>query len=433
MLIDELDVILAGHGRRLAALQMGLKRVPTIKLEGLSEAEKLAIVISDNQNPRLSVIDDALLKSNVLDLKRLDFDLELLGFPELQLVEFVSGLGEGQQPGPGVGEGGDPDRELTEDETKSLNDAWRLLTKDWTDLVKRQAVLGFLSTSFTKGSLAVAFMRARLYRQPIQSAHTLAYTPHRILVKGDKDSLDAALKQTTDGMMASLRFVLQGQPRFDKLLGGTLGVHGCRLPGEFPADIARDLYDEFCPQGGHVLDPCHGWGGRMLGFLLSKTAAHYSGWDVDRRTFEGVREMFRDLKPFAGVVKTADTHLQPFEESKIKAASFDFALTSPPYFDVEKYGGEDSSWRRYSDFDKWVAGFYSPMLDRVAVALKPGGTFCLQVGNQSYPLEETAKTLAQRRGDLQHVETRGTKMINNYNKTETQDGEVIVVLRKIAA
>lgn len=432
MLIDEHDTILAGHGRRLAAQKMGLEEVPTITRAGLNDAQKKAIVITDNQNPTMSIIDEGLLRSEIIELKKMDFDLSILGFPELEIVEFISGLGDGQQQQPGAGEEADPDRELSEAETKALNDAWRVMVKDWASFVKRQAELGFLSTSFTKGALAVWFMRARLYGVTIPSAATLAYTPHRMSVNGDKGALEDALKQTTDGMMSSLRFVLQGQPRFDKLLGGTLAVHGCRLPGEFPIDLARDLYDEFCPQGGAVLDPCHGWGGRMLGFLLSKTAASYAGWDVDRRTFEGVRQMFRDLKQYAETPKAAETHLQPFEEAKLKAAAFDFALTSPPYFDVEKYGGEDSSWKRYSDFEKWVAGFYSPMITTVAKALKPDAAFALQVGNQSYPLEEAAKTIAARCG-LDYVETRLTDMINNYNKTEKQDGEVIVILRKRAA
>lgn len=429
MLIDEDDMILAGHGRRLAALKMGLEEVPTIKRSGLTPAQKKAIVITDNQNAAMSLWDDDMLKKEVIELKVMNFDLSLLGFNDLKLVEFVSGLGDGQQQQSDPEGDGAEDRELTEAETKLLNDAWRKMVADWASIVARQKEIGFLSTSYTKGALAVTFMRSRLYGSAIPSAATLAYTPHRIMIKGDKDSLDSALKQTTDAMMASLRFVLQGAPKFDKLVGGTLAVQGCRLPGEFPADLARDLYDELCPKGGRVLDPCHGWGGRMLGFLLSTTASHYDGWDVDRLTWEGVRLMFKDLKAFAPIAKTAATFCQPFEEAKPKANSFDFALTSPPYFDVEKYGGDDSSWKRYSDFDKWVAGFYSPMITSVAKALKPGAVFALQVGNQSYPLEETAKTIAAR-VKLDYAETRHSGMINNYNKTEKQDGEVIVLFRK---
>lgn len=429
ILVDENDTILAGHGRRLAALQAGMVEVPTIKRTGLTEAEKLAILISDNQNPRLSVIDEELLKGNVVELKRLDFDLNLLGFPDLKLVEFVSGLGDGVTPPPEAAADG-ADRELTDEETKALDDAWRTLVKEWNHLVNDHPANGFLSTSYTKGALAVYFMRARLYGSTIPSAATLAYTPHRMLIKGDKDSLDSALRQRTDSILAGLRFICQGQPKFDKLLGMTLAVQGCRLPGEFPADLARDLYDEFVTEpNGVVLDPCHGWGGRMLGFLLSKHAAQYDGYDVDPKTHRGVRELFSDLRGLAASKKGAATYCEPFETAKLKPNRYDFALTSPPYFNVEKYGGDQSSWKLYSDYDKWVAGFYAPMIQSVAKALKPGASFALQVGNQSYPLEESAKTIADGCG-LWYVETRHTGMINNYNKTEKEDGEVIVIFRK---
>jgi ParB-like chromosome segregation protein Spo0J len=43
ILIDECDVLIAGHGRLRAARQLGLAEVPTIILEGLSEAQKKAL------------------------------------------------------------------------------------------------------------------------------------------------------------------------------------------------------------------------------------------------------------------------------------------------------------------------------------------------------------------------------------------------------
>lgn len=429
MIIDEDNMILAGHGRAMASQNLGLADVPVIVRAGLSPAQKRAIVIADNQIAANAGWDDSLLKIEIAELKRLDFDLNLLGFPDLKLVEFVSGLGDGVTP-QAEPEAGGVDRELTDEEAKTLNDAWRLLVKDWARFVASFPAHGFLSTSYSKGALAVYFMRARLYGQAIPSAATLAYTPHRMLIKGDKDSLDSALKQSTDSMMAGLRFICQGQPKFDKLLGMTLAVQSCRLPGEFPADLARDLYDEFVMEPNSVvLDPCHGWGGRMLGFLLSKHAAQYDGYDVDPKTHRGVRELFADLRGLAASKKGAATYCEPFETAKLKPNRYDFALTSPPYFNVEKYGGDQSSWKLYSDYDKWVAGFYAPMIQSVAKALKPKAAFALQVGNQSYPLEESAKTIADGCG-LWYVETRHTGMINNYNKTEKEDGEVIVIFRK---
>ena len=49
VLIDENNVIVAGHGRIEASKVLGLKKVPTIKLQGLSDTQIKALVIADNQ------------------------------------------------------------------------------------------------------------------------------------------------------------------------------------------------------------------------------------------------------------------------------------------------------------------------------------------------------------------------------------------------
>ena len=49
ILVDESNGIIAGHGRLLAARKLGLAEVPVMRLEHLSEAQKRAYVIADNQ------------------------------------------------------------------------------------------------------------------------------------------------------------------------------------------------------------------------------------------------------------------------------------------------------------------------------------------------------------------------------------------------
>ena len=49
ILVDETNGILAGHGRLMAARQLGLAEVPVVRLEHLSEAQKRAYIIADNQ------------------------------------------------------------------------------------------------------------------------------------------------------------------------------------------------------------------------------------------------------------------------------------------------------------------------------------------------------------------------------------------------
>lgn len=80
ILIDEENMIIAGHGRLLAAQKLGLSEVPTIKLEGMTQAQKRAYVIADNKLALNAGWDDELLALEVAELDELGFDLELTGF-----------------------------------------------------------------------------------------------------------------------------------------------------------------------------------------------------------------------------------------------------------------------------------------------------------------------------------------------------------------
>ncbi len=108
-----------------------------------------------------------------------------------------------------------------------------------------------------------------------------------------------------------------------------------------------------------------------------------------------------------------------------------FALTSPPYYDVEKYEGEESSWKLYPTFGIYcVDGFYSEA-DRQRREGPRASAQCLalQVGSQSYPLTDTAIKIAPEFG-LEYVETRSTSMRNTIMGTDLEVGECIVILRK---
>ena len=83
ILIDEDSGIIAGHGRLQAAQIMGMDEVPTITLEGLTEAQRKAYVIADNKLALNSGWDDELLKVELEILSDLDFDLDILGWDVL--------------------------------------------------------------------------------------------------------------------------------------------------------------------------------------------------------------------------------------------------------------------------------------------------------------------------------------------------------------
>ena len=88
VLIDAENGIIAGHGRIMAAQKLGLKDVPCIRLDHLTETQRKAYVIADNKLALNSGWDEEMLGLELADLRELDFDLGLLGFTEDEVGAF---------------------------------------------------------------------------------------------------------------------------------------------------------------------------------------------------------------------------------------------------------------------------------------------------------------------------------------------------------
>lgn len=85
ILIDDDNILIAGHGRIKAAKLAGLDKLPCIRLAGLSEAQKKALRIADNQIPMNASWDMDLLMQEVQELDLAEFDLSILAFDEKML------------------------------------------------------------------------------------------------------------------------------------------------------------------------------------------------------------------------------------------------------------------------------------------------------------------------------------------------------------
>ena len=79
-LIDNDYNIIAGHGRVMAALQMGLPTVPCVFIDGLSEAERRAYILADNRLTELGDWDFDKVQFELEELNDMNFDVELTGF-----------------------------------------------------------------------------------------------------------------------------------------------------------------------------------------------------------------------------------------------------------------------------------------------------------------------------------------------------------------
>lgn len=82
ILIDEHNGIIAGHGRLMGANKLGMQEVPCIVMSGLTEAQKKAYVIADNQLALNAGWDLDMLRFEIESLDELEFDIGLLGFDD---------------------------------------------------------------------------------------------------------------------------------------------------------------------------------------------------------------------------------------------------------------------------------------------------------------------------------------------------------------
>jgi DNA modification methylase len=143
VLVDEQGGILAGHGRLLAARKLGLPEVPVIRFEHLSEAQKRAYLIADNQLALQAGWDDALLAEELAWLRDERFDLDLVGFDATELERLLA-LADGEA---GSDEDEDEVPEPPDEPVSKPGDLWvlgshRLLCGDATVLADVERVLG---------------------------------------------------------------------------------------------------------------------------------------------------------------------------------------------------------------------------------------------------------------------------------------------------
>ena len=79
ILVDGKNGVIAGHGRLLAARQLGMPHVPVLELRHLDERQRRAYVLADNAIGLQSGWDKELLALELGELKGLGFDLDLTG------------------------------------------------------------------------------------------------------------------------------------------------------------------------------------------------------------------------------------------------------------------------------------------------------------------------------------------------------------------
>jgi DNA modification methylase len=175
ILVDTKAGIIAGHGRLLAARKLRLKEVPVIILDHLSDAQKRAYIIADNQLALQAGWDEELLRLELGALRDEDFDLGVIGFDDEELARLlaIQDAAEGLTDEDAV-------PELPETPTSAAGDLWilgnhKLLVGDST----KQADV----TTLMSGEAADL-----IFTDPPYNVDYEGYTEDRLKIKGDRMS-----------------------------------------------------------------------------------------------------------------------------------------------------------------------------------------------------------------------------------------------------
>lgn len=187
----------------------------------------------------------------------------------------------------------------------------------------------------------------------------------------------------------------------------------------FPPFHARFLADRYLPRNTEsvVVDPCAGWGGRLLGIMTVPRGSHvrYVGVDPNRsnqEAYEGLRRRIQIwLKREIAGKRSAQVYGQPFEKWILSASakrlygSVDLVITSPPYFSAEVYDPRShaQSAIRYSKYNAWRDEFFQPLVGGAFRLLKPGGILVLNIADVTgATLERDTRRLAREAGFVSH-------------------------------
>lgn len=420
VLVDKDGNIIAGNGVVETAASIGLDKIKVVETDGteLVVVRRKDLELDSPEGREMALAD------NMTALKGIDLDLAKV---QETLGDDLAKAWGMEMPKP---EKAKPEKR--DDVEEMLNEVMVENVREAFTQINQSISHGWLLSGLTLGMCKAKFIRAKYYGERYPRYLALYFTPEMFKTSAASISMYdrfkyVAEKKTKAGVAGFRTLSEDGNTTI--ALYKSYPIAGGRMPLDFNANTCRDLLREF--GGGRILDPCHGWGGRLVGALLADVDS-YTGVDPSDEASAGVHKIAEAYHEYAPDTEVTLLKM-PFEDTALDAGAYDIAITSPPYFDVEQYHGEQQSQIRYSKYDLWRDGFYRQLIAKVYDYLRDGGTFILQVGSQSYPLLEDGKKIAAEVG-FRLLDVRplgnGTSSGLHGNTDEDEENEKIIILRK---
>ena len=356
---DDRFIVIGGNMRLAAARELAMAMPPCYEIQDRSTENLKRMALKDNAS--FGEWDTVALADEWPDCPLADWGIVLPPAPveEQEEEETDADSDAFESEGGEAAAERNPVEPIPEVEAL-LKEAMRENVRGFYEQVKCAQEHGWLFSGYTIGLARARFLRAKYYGARYLGATSLIFCPHRFFTSANDFSIPEQMERIiagSDSGIAGFR-TSTGDDLLMRIAPGGYPICGARMPMDFPALLARDLYREFGGEGARVLDPCHGWGGRLVGALLADVQ-HYCGVDPDPDTHRGVQLM---ADTFLGYCKDSSVELieAPFEDVTLDEGVYDMALTSPPYFDVEQYRGGGAGAREVPEIRAMGGGILPP-------------------------------------------------------------------------
>ncbi len=212
------------------------------------------------------------------------------------------------------------------------------ILKDWKALCKKPASINISATN-TSGM--------KIMRKHMRHFYDVAnYKGKSVTSLWKQENLEKALRLNRSGHSA---------PYSSEIIRSLSFANGLNKVTMYRPLMARNVVTYFNAKS--VLDVCAGWGGRMLGSVSA--GASYTGIEPYTKTFHGL-ESIRDELNLTNV-----TLINQPAESVHNLQTYDLALTSPPYYNLEVYSNEPTQSIMSKTYTEWVNTFLEPVIQKV--------------------------------------------------------------------
>lgn len=233
----------------------------------------------------------------------------------------------------------------------------------------------------------------------------------------------------------------RGDNMSDSGIRKTLRVFtGAQGVSNFRPTVAEYLYNQYA-DNGVVWDMSCGFGGRLLGFMVSN-ARKYIGTEPCSKTYDGLialKEDYYNVFSKQGTMSLFDENVDKeieiiksgSEDFITEPESLDFCFTSPPYFDTEKYSDEETqSFKKFPTKKDWVDGFLRKTFENCYRGLKYDKIMAINIANvKSFPdLEKETVKIVQEVGFV-HEDTL-YYLLSSLSHDDKFKKEPIFIFRK---